>query len=170
MQSGLFMVTSPFISPAAILSFKATVIWLRIWIGIALTFTRELAELGVSSMCKKQITIFIVYVSWLKLRKTWNIIEILKTWPTFKYWKVPGRKRRGSGKEWNQIATKAIKKDKCLIFLFVYLSRWTFLKTHKPKWTCGGWDSNPRTPTGMDPKSIAFNLARQPPPSYKGLT
>ena len=28
---------------------------------------------------------------------------------------------------------------------------------------CGGPDSNRRTPTGMDPKSIAFNLARQPP-------
>ena len=31
---------------------------------------------------------------------------------------------------------------------------------------CGGPDSNRRTPTGMDPKSIAFNLARQPPQWY----
>ncbi len=29
---------------------------------------------------------------------------------------------------------------------------------------CGGPDLNRRTPTGMDPESIAFNLARQPPP------
>ena len=28
---------------------------------------------------------------------------------------------------------------------------------------CGGPDLNRRTPTGMDPESIAFNLARQPP-------
>ena len=35
----------------------------------------------------------------------------------------------------------------------------------KIKEKCGGPDSNRRTPTGMDPKSIAFNLARQPPPS-----
>ena len=35
---------------------------------------------------------------------------------------------------------------------------------------CGGPDSNRRTPTGMDPKSIAFNLARQPPLYNKGLT
>ena len=34
---------------------------------------------------------------------------------------------------------------------------------------CGGPDSNRRTPTGMDPKSIAFNLARQPPQSNEGL-
>ena len=34
------------------------------------------------------------------------------------------------------------------------------------KWentVCGGPDSNRRTPSGMDPESIAFNLARQPP-------
>ena len=35
---------------------------------------------------------------------------------------------------------------------------------------CGGPDSNRRTPTGMDPESIAFNLARQPPRCIKGLT
>ena len=29
--------------------------------------------------------------------------------------------------------------------------------------SCGGWDLNPRTPTGPDPKSGAFGLARQPP-------
>ena len=28
---------------------------------------------------------------------------------------------------------------------------------------CGGPDLNRRTPTGMDPESIAFDLARQPP-------
>ncbi len=29
--------------------------------------------------------------------------------------------------------------------------------------TCGGRDSNPRTPTGVDLESTAFGLARQPP-------
>ncbi len=28
---------------------------------------------------------------------------------------------------------------------------------------CGGWDLNPRTPTGGDLESPAFGLARQPP-------
>ena len=28
---------------------------------------------------------------------------------------------------------------------------------------CGGWDSNPRTPTGADLKSAAFGLAQPPP-------
>ncbi len=37
------------------------------------------------------------------------------------------------------------------------------------KMECGGPDSNRRTPTGMDPESIAFNLARQPPQSYPTL-
>ncbi len=32
---------------------------------------------------------------------------------------------------------------------------------------CGGRDLNPRTPTGRDPKSRAFDLTRQPP--LKGL-
>ena len=38
--------------------------------------------------------------------------------------------------------------------------------SHRPfenKKKCGGPDSNRRTPTGMDPESIAFDLARQPP-------
>ncbi len=34
---------------------------------------------------------------------------------------------------------------------------------HLSKAECGGPDSNRRTPTGMNPESIAFNLARQPP-------
>ena len=29
---------------------------------------------------------------------------------------------------------------------------------------CGGWDLNPRTPTGGDLESPAFDLAPQPPP------
>ena len=41
--------------------------------------------------------------------------------------------------------------------------------TRKIKEICGGPDSNRRTPTGMDPESIAFNLARQPPQSNVGL-
>ena len=39
-------------------------------------------------------------------------------------------------------------------------------KGYSWKWgntVCGGPDSNRRTPSGMDPESIAFNLARQPP-------
>src|SRR5437867_2875850 len=28
---------------------------------------------------------------------------------------------------------------------------------------CGGWDSNPRTPTGQGPEPCAFDLAWQPP-------
>ncbi len=28
---------------------------------------------------------------------------------------------------------------------------------------CGGWDSNPRTPSGQGPKPCAFDLAWQPP-------
>ena len=28
---------------------------------------------------------------------------------------------------------------------------------------CGGWDLNPRTPSGVDLESTAFGLARQPP-------
>ncbi len=32
---------------------------------------------------------------------------------------------------------------------------------------CGGWDSNPRTPTGVDLESTAFGLARQPPLSLR---
>ena len=34
---------------------------------------------------------------------------------------------------------------------------------------CGGPDLNRRTPAGMDPESIAFNLARQPPLWYPKL-
>ena len=30
------------------------------------------------------------------------------------------------------------------------------------KW-CGGWDLNPRTPTGQGPEPCAFDLAWQPP-------
>ena len=33
----------------------------------------------------------------------------------------------------------------------------------KSKIECGGRDSNPRTPTGVDLESTAFGLARQPP-------
>ena len=39
-----------------------------------------------------------------------------------------------------------------LMFTFLFIIR------------CGGPDLNRRTPTGMDPESIAFNLARQPSP------
>ena len=31
-----------------------------------------------------------------------------------------------------------------------------------PDW-CGGWDLNPRTPTGQGPEPCAFDLSWQPP-------
>ena len=30
---------------------------------------------------------------------------------------------------------------------------------------CGGWDLNPRTPTGQAPEACAFGHARRPPPA-----
>ena len=38
------------------------------------------------------------------------------------------------------------------------------ISTHKQ--ACGEPDSNRRTPTGMDPKSITFDLARKSPQWY----
>ena len=35
-------------------------------------------------------------------------------------------------------------------------------KRIEPVVLCEGWDSNPRTPTRMDPKSIAFDLTGLP--------
>lgn len=44
-------------------------------------------------------------------------------------------------------------------------------KEFEPVVLCEGWDSNPRTPTRMDPKSIAFDLTGLPshfvPPSLQ---
>ena len=37
-------------------------------------------------------------------------------------------------------------------------------KPAKRVYWCGGWDLNPRTPTGGDLESPAFDLAPQPPP------
>ena len=51
-----------------------------------------------------------------------------------------------------------------------YIKAWSIFHYANPEihrnTKCGGPDSNRRTPTGMDPKSIAFNLARQPPQWY----
>ena len=41
----------------------------------------------------------------------------------------------------------------------IFLGEASFLK----KVQCGGWDLNPRTPTGQAPEACAFDQARRPP-------
>ena len=45
----------------------------------------------------------------------------------------------------------------------VFQTTTTYNRPYDTNKKCGGPDSNRRTPTGMNPESIAFDLARQPP-------
>ena len=53
-----------------------------------------------------------------------------------------------------------------LLSLYPFFRRWNSYSTMEGgrflDW-CGGWDLNPRTPTGQGPEPCAFDLAWQPP-------
>src|SRR2546430_13003954 len=55
----------------------------------------------------------------------------------------------------------------CFPCSLLSLARIRVLSSNLPKrgvWCwCGGWDLNPRTPTGQGPEPCAFDLAWQPP-------